>query len=199
MATTEPLIRAFVNGRLQEAFATGEINSEIITCLNDLTKFNLLRASSPDEQSGVDGDVSIDVPSDFKQLISITLTDGSSVQKEPLLPIPGGFKEYRRWMSNSVFRGTPSHYTRHAGTFYLWPVLNAAFDFEIEYYKNHAQSVATIEFDDTFTNALNFGTTYYAALFRKKTSYVNIWRPIYFEERALMIRLNPPEPSIVGA
>jgi len=203
MATTELLIRTFVNGRLQEAFVANEIDAEIVTCFNDLTKFNLLKAPAPGAaEAGVDGDVSIAVPADFQKLISITPTTDGGVQKAPLRPIPGGFKEYRNWMSNSIYRGTPTHYVKYGEKFFVWPTLNASFDFEIEYYKNHDQAVgpiAAIAFLDTFTNALNFGTTYFAALFRKKTSYVNIWRPIYFEERALMIRLNPPEPSIVGA
>ena len=204
MATTAALILAFVNNRLQEAFASGGVNDEILATFNDLTKFNLLKVTTPESASGVDGTTSISVPSDFKMIISITPTDAGSVQKLPLLPIPGGFKEYKKWISDasSNFRSTPTHYTRHAGKFFLWPTLNASFTFKIEYYKHHAQGsagIAAIEFDDTFTNALNFGATYYAALFRKKTSYVNRWRPIYHEERALMIQLNPPEPSVVGS
>lgn len=201
MATTAALILAFVNNRLLEAFSSGGIDDEIIATFNDLTKFNLLRQTTPNSQSKVDGDNTLTVPADFKKLISITPTDGSSIQKEPLRPIPGGFKEYRRWQAdaNTNFRATPSHYTQHAGNFYIWPTLNASFTFETEYYKHHAQSVSSIEFDDSFTNALNYGATYLAALWRKKVSYVNIWRPIYLEERVLMIRLNPPEPSIVGA
>ncbi len=201
MSITQATILAFVNNRLQEDFADNEIDDAILACLNDLTKFNLLTKSSPDSQSGVDGDTTLDVPSDFKKLISITPTDGSSVRQRPLIAVPGGFKEYRLWNSNSNtnFRSTPTHYTRLAGSFYLYPTLNGSFTFEIEYYKTHEQSTDTIEFDDNFANAINFGSTYYAALFRKKVSYVNIWRGIYQEERALMIRLNPPEPSFIGA
>ncbi len=198
---TEETIRTFVNNRLQESFSANEIDDEILACINDLTKFNLLTASSPNEQSKIDGDNTLTLPSDFKKLISITPTDGSSVQQEPLLPVPGGFKEYRLWNSNnnSSFRSTPTHYVKHAGLFYIWPTLNASFDFDIEYYKHHAQVTSTIEFDSAFTNVLNFGATYYTALFRKKISYIGVWRPIYIEERTLMIRLNLPQPSIVGA
>jgi len=168
--------------------------------MNDLTKFNLLTASTPDSQSGVSGDSTLDLPSDFKKEISITPTNAASVQKRPLRPIPGGFKEYREWMTNfnAGLRGTPEYYVKYGGYFYLYPNLDASYDFEIEYYKHHAQSTATIEFGSSFTNALNFGTAYFTALFRNKTSYIKVWRPIYFEERQLMIMLNIPQPSIAG-
>ena len=198
---TEITIRTFVNLALQKEFAANEIDNAIIAALNDLTKFNLLTATSPAEFAKVDGDNTLDLPADFKKVISITPTAGSGVQTEALLPIPGGFKEYKQWNANNNvnFRSTPQYFVKHADKMYFWPTLNASFTFEMEYYKNHAQSTATIEFGSDFTNAVNFGAAYYAALFRKQMTYVSVWRQIYTEERGFMIRMNPPQPSVIGA
>ena len=198
---TEETIRTYVNAVLLKSFSANDIDAAIIATLNDLTKFNLLTASSPAEFSKVDGDNTLDLPTDFKKVISITPTDSSSVQKEPLLPVPGGFKEFRRWSAdnNVNFRSTPQYFVKHAGKMYIWPTLNASFTFEMEYYKNHAQSTGTIEFSSDFTNTVNYGAAYHAALFRKLTTYLAIWRPIYTEERARMTQMNPPQPSVIGA
>lgn len=197
----EETIRTFVNTALKKEYAANEIDNAIIATLNDLTKFNLLTQTTPASFSKVDGDNTLDLPDDFKKVISITPTAGSGVQTEALLPIPGGFKEYKQWNANNNvnFRSTPQYFVKHAGKMYVWPTLNASFDFEMEYYKNHAQSTGTIEFGSDFTNAVNYGAAYHAALFRKQTTYIAIWRPIYFEERGFMIRMNPPQPSVGGA
>lgn len=198
---TEETIRTFVNAVLQQSFSVNDIDAAIIATLNDLTKFNLLTATSPADFAKVDGDNTLDLPDDFKKVISITPIDGSSVQQEPLLPVPGGFKEYKLWNAhnNTNFRSTPKYFVKHAGKMYIWPTLNASFTLEMEYYKNHAQSTDTIEFAADFTNAVNYGATYHAALFRKQTSYIAIWRPIYTEERGRMIQMNPPQPAVLGA
>ncbi len=197
---TEITIRTFVNAVLLKEFAVNEIDAAIIATLNDLTKFNLLTQTTPASFSKVDGDNTLDLPDDFKRVISITPTDGSSIQKAPLLPIPGGFKEYKLWNADNRanFRSTPEYFVILAKKAFIWPTLNASFTFEMEYYKNHAQSVTSIEFAADFTNAVNYGAAYHTALFRKLTSYMAIWRPIYTEERGRMIQMNPPQPSVVG-
>lgn len=198
---TEETIRTFVNAVLLKSFTVNQIDAAILATLNDLTKFNLLTQTTPASFSKVDGDNTLDLPADFKKVISITPTAGSGVQTEALLPIPGGFKEYKQWNANNNvnFRSTPQYFVKHAGKMYIWPTLNASFTFEMEYYKNHAQSTGTIEFGSDFTNAVNYGAAYHAALFRKLTTYLAIWRPIYTEERARMIQMNPPQPSVIGA
>lgn len=199
---TEESIRAFVNAVLQKAFTANQIDAAILATMNDLTKFNLLTASSPAEFSKVDGDNTLDLPADFKKVISITPIDGSSVQKAPLLPVLGGFKEYKLWNAdnNVNFRSTPEYFVKKADKVFIWPTLNASFTFEMEYYKNITnQNTETIEFGDDFTNAVNYGAAYHRSLFRKLTTYINIWRPIYLEERRTMILMNPTQPAIVGA
>jgi len=194
---TKTTILAFVNNVLKEAFT--DIDTEIIATVNDLSKFNLLTGEDTD-QTGSDGTENLVHSTDFKKLTSITPNDGS-FDLEPLRAVPGGFKEYRRWMQsfNAGLRGSPTHYVDYEKKFFLYPTLNGAYTFVIKFYKFHAQSADAIEFGDDFVNAINYGAAYHAALFRKKTSYINIWRPIYHEERRLMILMNPPQPSFVGA
>ncbi len=199
MAITESSIRTFVNSVLQENFAVNAIDTEIIACLRDLSKFNLLTAD-PDSQAKVAGDTTLTVPSDFKKIISITPTDSGSVQRAPLDVLPGGFEQYKLLLTNfgESLRSGPTAYVRKSGSFFIYPTLDGSFSFAIDYYKLHPKSTATIEFSEIdFEDAVNFGAAYYTALFRKKTSYISIWRPIYQEERQLMIMTHLPQPSIV--
>lgn len=189
-------ILAFVNKRLKENFT--EVDDEIKATLADLSKFNLLTAEAVDDPK-VSGDFTIDYPELFKKLVSITPNDGS-VNRRPMLPIPGGYKEYKNikaWEQSNSTAGQ-FYFAEYNKKFYFYPTLTQSFTFTIEFYKHSAGDVGSIEFGDEFANAINYGTCYHAALFRKKTSYIDIWLPIYVAERQSMISLNPPQPSIVG-
>ena len=195
MAILKADILTFVNATLNENLS--DIDVEIKTTLADLSKYNLLTAT-PVEDSKVSGDTTIDFPTLFKKLISITPNDGS-IDKKPLIPLPGGFREYRELLAGTQVASTPGQmwYAQHNKKFYIYPTLGQSFTFTIEYYQHSAGTVGSIAFGDEFKNALNFGTTYHVALFRKKISYVDIWLPIYLAERASMVAVNPPQPSIV--
>ena len=62
-----------------------------------------------------------------------------------------------------------------------------------------------ISFDDSFTNALNFGTAYYKALFnlsklddnKAAKYYAETWQGMYEKEKAKMIALIPEQPHII--
>ena len=78
-----------------------------------------------------------------------------------------------------VYENLPEGYSEYDDKFYLWRPTNQAATVLIEYYKNHPQDVDNIEFADNFKNAIYAGVTYYLALKHKKTSYVQLWLPIY--------------------
>ncbi len=198
MAILKDDILTFVKKALKEdGFVDADIEEEIKATLADLSKYNLLTAT-PVDIAGVDGDTNFDEPLRFKRLISITPNDGSN-DKLPLLPIKGGFRAYRQLVSGtqSNSSGNPELYTRQNKKFWIYPTLTKSFTFTVEYYINSAGDVDAIEFSDDFINAIKYGTAYHAALFRKKSSYVDIWLPIYIAERGSMIAMNPPEPTIV--
>lgn len=182
---------------LETGFVQADVDPAIKATLTDLAKFNLLTAT-PVEVDKVLGDTDIDFPTLFKRLVSITPNDGS-VDRNPLLPLPGGFKEYRRLLSGAQTQSTPGQmwYVQYNKKFFIYPTLGQAFTFTIEYYQHSARDVNNIAYGDEFANALDYGSTYHAALFRKKTSYVSMWLPIYVAERRSMIALFPPQPSIV--
>lgn len=189
---------AFVKQALKETgFVQADVDEAIKATLTDLAKFNLLTAT-PVEVAKVSGDKTLDFPTLFKKLVSITPNDGS-VDRNPLLPIPGGYKEYRRWLSGTQTQSTPGQmwYAQYNKKFFIYPTLGQSFTFTIEYYQHSARDVDNIAYGDEFANAINYGSTYHAALFRKKTSYIEMWLPIYVAERASMIAMNPPQPSIV--
>ena len=191
-------ILTFVNEALNEQFAAGDIEVALKTTLSDLSKYNLLTAT-PVESAKVSGDTTIDFPTLFKKLIAITPNDGT-LDRNPLIAFGGGYKEYRRAVSGTQVNANVGQmlYAQYNKKFYVYPTLTQSITFTIDYYQHSARDVDNIAFGDEFENAINYGTTYHKALFKKKVSYVDIWLPIYLAERGTMIAMNPPQPSIVG-
>lgn len=198
MTIAKANIVPFVNNRLLENFGDDDLDDEIKATLLDLSKFNLLTAD-PVDIAAVSGAVSIDFPTLFKREVSIVPDDGS-VKRRPMIQLSGGYKEYRQLVSHETLNRTIGQmwYAKHNKKFWIFPTLTQAFTFTVDFYQHHAADADTIAFDDEFTNAVKYGATYHAALFRKKTSYISQWLPIYVAERTSMIRMNPPQPSIVG-
>ena len=198
MSIAKTDILTFVNQALQETFVQADVNEAIKATQTDLAKYNLLTAT-PVEVAKVSGDKVIAFPTLFKKLISITPNDGS-VDKNPLISLGGGYKEYKRLLSGTQVNSTVGQmwFAQYNKQFFVYPTLTQDMTFTIDYYQHSARDVDAIVYGDEFANALNYGTTYHAALFRKKVSYVNIWLPVYLAERQTMIAMNPPQPSIVG-
>ncbi|MFA5382217.1 MAG: hypothetical protein WC356_03560 [Candidatus Micrarchaeia archaeon] len=186
-------ILTFVNNVLREAFTGTQLDEEIKTCLADLSKANLLVGTATNVLTV--GDVSVALPTDFKQEVSI-VPSLADVNYSPLKPFPGGFTKLQDAMTGTP-TGLPEYYTIFNKTMYLYPAASSAYTLTTSYYKHHAKTVDAITFGDDFSNAINFGSAYYAALFRKKSSYIEIWRPIYEEEKAKMIALTPTQPHII--
>ena len=199
MALDKADILTFVKQALNEPnFVQADVDEAIKATLTDMAKYNLLTAT-PVEVAKVSGTKSIAFPTLFKKLISISPNDGS-VDRNPLIALGGGYKEYRRNLSGTQVNSAVGQtwFAQYNKQFFIWPTLTQDITFTIDYYQHSARDVDSIAYGDEFANALNYGSTYHAALFRKKTSYVDIWLPIYLAERGTMIAMNPPQPSIVG-
>ena len=116
----------------------------------------------------------------------------------PLRELPGGHPQYRQLRHNDDTTGIPRWYSHFDGKFFLWRPPNQSFTAKIEYYKNHPQTVAAIEFDDNYKNVINAGATNKIALEKGRTRMINIWLPIYEDAKRKRIEAMPRQPSIVG-
>lgn len=177
------------------SFSSTQLHRAIQLCLNDLSNENLL-VGTDETQSLSSGDLSIDYPTDFKDLVSIILVDSSSVEGKPLIKLPGGHKEYRKLRDNDASTGVTSWYSEFDDKFWLWRPANGSYTPKIEYYRRHPKTPAAILFGEDFRNAIYFGTTYYKALLRKMTDHIAIWRPVYLVEKAERRAAAPEQPHI---
>ena len=139
---------------------------------------------------------SFSLPEGWRDYSAITLTDAGGVEQDPLFEIAGGINEFRRFKSNDAATGTPRQYVIQGDTVFLWRVSNGVYTVKQEYTKDHAQDVDAIEFKDIFKNAINYGTTYHVALFRKKVSYIDIWLPNYVAAKQKRVNSRHEQPSI---
>jgi len=186
-------IIAVVNDALREAYSGTQLDTAIQLCLNDLSNENLL-VSTDESQSLTSGDLSINYPTDYKDLVAITLVDSSNVEGKPLKKLPGGHKTYRELRDNDASTGITSWFSEFDDKFWLWRPANGSYTPKIEYYRRHPQTPEDILFGDDFRNAIYFGAIYYKALLEKKTDYIAIWRPVYLvekEERRLSAKEQP--------
>jgi hypothetical protein len=195
MAITKANILTFVNTALQENFSGTQLDTEIQQVLDDLSDEDLL-VGSDDTQTLSSGDLTLNTPTGFRALIAITLTITSSGSEQyPLQKLKGGHQEYRKLRHNDSSSGIPRWFSEFNDLFYLWRPPNQNFSTLIEYYKDHPQDVNTIEFDEgKYKNVIYNGVTYFVAMNRGKITYLNIWKPAYYEEKAKIILEHPPLP-----
>lgn len=189
------VIIAVVNDALREAYSGTQLDTAIQLCLNDLSNENLL-VSTDESQSLTSGDLSINYPTDYKDLVAITLVDSSNVEGKPLKKLPGGHKTYRELRDNDASTGITSWFSEFDDKFWLWRPANGSYTPKIEYYRRHPQTPDYILFGDDFRNAIYFGAIYYKALLEKKTDYIAIWRPVYLVEKEERRLAAPEQPRI---
>ena len=189
-------ILTFVNDQL--ARSETDIDSQIISVINDLRFLNLLEAQDTD-CTLADGSKYFEEPEGFKSPISIVLNDGS-VDLAPLLPMPGGYKGYCDAMDNVVTgnESRPIYYSRFNGNIYVFPTSDQAYTIKVDFYKKHALDADNIEFGDDFTNCFNFGAAYYTALKRSLSRYIAIWQGPYSNQINTLIITNPGHPRFAG-
>ena len=72
----------------------------------------------------------------------------------PLIGLKRGHPQYRELRHSDDSVGIPRWFSNFNSQFFLWRPPNQAFTSLIEYYKDHPQNVSSIEFDDSFRNAI---------------------------------------------
>jgi len=177
------------------SFSGTDLHTAIQLCLNDLSNENLL-VSTDESQSLTSGDLSIAYPTDFKDLVSITLVDSSSVEGKPLIKLPGGHRDYRKLRDNDASTGTTRWFSEFDEKFWLWRPANGSYTPKIEYYRRHPQTPIDILFGEEFRNAIYFGTIYYKAKLRKMVEHAAFWLPNYLTEKAERRAAMPEQPRI---
>jgi hypothetical protein len=186
----------FANNQLRRSET--DIDEQIKLVLGDLLVFNFLEAQDTSltlEQ----GDTSFELPDDYKGLISIVLNDGS-VDLEPLLPMPGGYKGYREAMDSftSGDQSNPKYYAIFNGNCYVYPTAGQSFTITFDYYKNNALDPDSIEYSDKFTSLFKFGSAYYVAMRYGLSRYITIWEPVYRNQITMMMLAHPGQPKFAG-
>jgi hypothetical protein len=194
-AITKASIITDVNANLNTAFATTELDTAIIKTLRDMSNKKLLVGTDA-TQTLSDGSKTLNHPTGFNSIISITLIDGSGNEQKPLKKLPGGHKEYRQLRHNDDASGITEWFSDFDKKFYLWRPADDSYTTLIEYYKNHAKTADSIEFTDELENLMFAGATYYHAIQKGRTNAISIWAAEY--DRQLKMVTKNIQPVIVG-
>jgi len=197
MALEKADILTFVNGVLRRSET--DIDVQIQAVLDDLSDAEFLEETD-ESQSLENGDLTLDYPTGFITVVSISLTDSNGVEWAPLEKLPGGHAQYRKFRNNDSAAGRPEWYSEFDDKFWLWRPANGEYDAVIEYTKRHpalSGDTGSIEFGDEFKNALNCGAAFQVALKFKLKDYISIWGPMYETAKEKMRLSRPGQPYIV--
>ena len=195
MAILKADIEAFINVCMEDGISAASLTEAVKLCLRDISNIGLLVGSDTTKVLA-DGDLSLAVPDEYKDVLSIQLTDDGDVLQDPLIALSGGHEEYRLLMADSTTTGTPEYYSEYDGAFYLYPSPDDDYTVNIEYQKYDDQDDTAIEFGEEFSNALKFGSLYFYAMMKSRERYVALWGPKYEVEKEIR-RLNmKKQPSI---
>lgn len=195
MTIAKAAILTRVNERLQTAFT--DIDTQIQEILDDLSEEDLLVGTNT-TQTLTSTSTTLNEPTGFRALVAITLTITSSgSEQHPLIKLKGGHREYRELRHNDDSTGIPRWFSNFNGKFYLWRPPSEAMTSLIEYYKDHAQSVATIEFSDIYRNVINAGVTWKMAQEKGRTRMIQQWGAAYFDAKQKRINATAHQPRIV--
>lgn len=180
---------------MEEAIAAASLTEAIKLCLRDISNIGLLEGSDTTQTLEL-GDLTLVVPDEYKDVLTIQLTDDGGILQDSLIALSGGYEEYLLLMSDSVTTRTPEWYSEYDGSFYLYPPPDDDYTVSIKYQKYDDQDDTAIEFGDEFSNALKFGSLYFYAMMKSRERYLNIWGPKYEVEKE-MRRLNmKKQPNI---
>ena len=189
-------ILAFVNKALHKSYTTTDLDIAIQACLNDMANHGLLVGTDTTQTLAI-GDKTLAYPTDFKKMISITLIDGSSNEKSPLIKFGDGHKDYRRLRLNDTSNGLTEFYSELNEKFYLWRPPSQAFTVNMEYTRYHAQTVSDILFGEEFRNAVYFGTAFFESIFIKNKEGSDRYGPLYGNEKQMRRLSFNTQPSVV--
>lgn len=185
-----------VNANLRTALSGTDLDRAIIRTLNDMSNRALL-VGTDTGQTLSSGGTTLDYPTGFRSVVSITLIDGSGTEKTPLIKLPGGHKEYRELRHNDDTSGTTEWFSEFDKKFYLWRPANDSYTTLIEYIKNHAKDAGNIEFETEFENLMFAGATFYHALTLSRSKSIALWWPIYQNELRVAALNRNVQPSIL--
>jgi len=195
MAILKADIEAFINVCMEDGISAASLTEAVKLCLRDISNIGLL-VGSETTQTLESGDLTLDVPDEYKDVLNIQLTDDGDVLQDPLIALSGGQEEYRLLMSESNSTNTPEYYSEYDGAFYLYPPPDDDYTTNIEYQKYDDQNPDSIEFGDEFSNALKFGSLYFYAMMKSRERYVALWGPKYeYEKEIRRLNMNK-QPSI---
>lgn len=206
MSITHAEILATVNEAFETTYAAANIANALRMALNDLSRMHVLKAEDT-SQSTSTSTVYLDYPSDAlntdQAIISVQLTDSNGVDQGRLQRLRGGWREYRSQMEefNTSHRSEPSHFVTHDRRIYLFVPPGAVYTTSIWYYRRHPELTTdgTSVFEDEWQTAIEFGTIRYKAMLLHDRKFLNIYDPIYRDEKEQMRLQIPREPSIEGA
>ena len=161
-----------------------DLDIAIQLCLDDLSK-DLDALKETYEDAVLEEDTNfIDLPTDYKMLISIVLLDSSGNRQVPLQIIPGGQVRYEDLLENSSAVSTPRLFWEDNDGFWLYPPSNGDYTSEIQYYRYHPTGQLTdILFPKFMTNAVKYGTVFFRQLLKGNRKYITIWGPTYEAEK----------------
>ncbi|KKN73172.1 hypothetical protein LCGC14_0403450 [marine sediment metagenome] len=183
------------NLELELVAASTELDRAITKTLKDMSK-NKLLVGTDTTQTLTSASTTLAHPTGFREIISITLIDGSGNTKRPLTKLSGGHREYHELRENDANTGSTEWFSDFNKLFHLWRPPNASFTTLIEFYKNHANDPDNIEFDEKFEDVMFAGVTFWKAAALTRIKAVNLWGPIY----SGLLRTSRPnlQPVIVG-
>lgn len=187
-------IIADVNDNLQTALSGTELDKAIIKTLADMSNRALL-VGTDNSQSLAADDRTLDYPTGFRSVISITLTDASGSEKAPLIKL--GHREYRELLENGSSTGKPEWFSEFNKKFYLWRPAGEVYTALIEYCKNHPKTADSIEFETEFESLMFAGATFWYAVKMNRSKSVQLWGAIYQNELKLAVAGRNVQPSIV--
>jgi len=195
---------AMGNTESGSTYSGSDLDVPIHLALQDLAKMHCLKAEDT-AQSLTSSSYYLAYPSAAlsteQAIISVVLTDASSVRGAPLRTIPGGWYEYNRLMQNvsSATRGVPKWRVCQDRKIYLYPAPNDTYTASIWHFKRHRALASGVEFPDEYDMAVKFGTLYYLHLLNKDTEGLALWGPQYAQERERMRLQIPRDLGMIGS
>ena len=204
MAITKASILTFVNAAFSAAKTGSDLDIYIQEALDDLSKMHGLKDEDT-TQTLVSGTTYLDYPDDAldtdQAIITVELTDSSSVRQGSLRRLRGGWDEYIRLMRHvgSSSRTLPTHMLTHDAKIYLYPIPGAAYTSSIWYYKLHQAIDSGVEFRDTWAKAIKYGACYYYSLLSASSEYISLWEGRFLVEKENMRRTISRELMIEGS
>ena len=190
-------ILADVNENMLTAFSGTDLDRQINKVLKDMSNKDLL-VGEDTAQTLSANDKTLNYPTGFRSMSGgITLTDSAGVEGDPLVKLPRGHKQYRLLRDNDDSNGRVGFYSEFNEKFFLWRPADQAYTVLIEYYKNHALTPSSIEFDDVKFQELMFaGVTFWKATALGRVKMINLWGPIYAAALQIAEDNFPRQPHI---